>query len=144
VRDDVPIDNDALLVTDFVNLKIKLTQSFRVTHRGKMCVYAFIRVDAHTCMSIYIYTMFKKDNKKKENTFFCVWRYASHVSNPEPVLTCARKGHMSTGKSKVAVRGGQQLDRLRGPLRACGPTTRRLACAPARLRPAPEEGYVFL
>jgi hypothetical protein len=57
-------------VPDFVNLKIKLNQSFRVTHRGKMCVYVFIRVDAHTCMSIYIYTMFKKDNKKKENTFF--------------------------------------------------------------------------
>jgi hypothetical protein len=137
------MDNDALLVTDFVNLKIKLAQSFRVTHRGKMCVYIFIRVDAYTCMSIYIYTMFKKDNKKKENTFFlCLEiRFTCEQSG---MLTCARKGHMSTGKSKVAVRGGQQLDRLRGPLRACGPTTRRLACAPARLRPAPEEGYVFL
>jgi hypothetical protein len=39
---DVSIDSDALLVTDFVNLKIKSTQSFRCAHRGRMCVSVFI------------------------------------------------------------------------------------------------------
>jgi hypothetical protein len=35
------VDNETILVTDFVNLKIKSTQSFRDTHRGiiYMCVY---------------------------------------------------------------------------------------------------------
>jgi hypothetical protein len=36
---DVHIDSEALLVTDFVNLKIKLTQSFVRAHRvGCVCV----------------------------------------------------------------------------------------------------------
>jgi hypothetical protein len=39
VGGDVPVDSDALLVTDFMNLKIKLTQSFRDTHRIRyMCM----------------------------------------------------------------------------------------------------------
>jgi hypothetical protein len=29
VRGDVPVDNDELLMTDFVNLEIKLAQSFK-------------------------------------------------------------------------------------------------------------------
>jgi hypothetical protein len=37
VGGDVPVDSEALLVTDFVNLKIKLTQSFRGAYRG-ICV----------------------------------------------------------------------------------------------------------
>jgi hypothetical protein len=60
VGGDVPIDNDALLVIDFANLKIKLTQSFRGTHRGRVCVHMFIGVNAHTYISIYIYTVFLK------------------------------------------------------------------------------------
>jgi hypothetical protein len=36
------------------------------------------------------------------------------------------------------VRGRQQLGRLRGPLRACAPTTRRRACALARPKKARE------
>jgi hypothetical protein len=37
VGGDVPVDSDALLVTDFVNLKIKPTQSFEVAHKDMMC-----------------------------------------------------------------------------------------------------------
>jgi hypothetical protein len=48
-------------VTDFVNLKIKSAQSFECTHRGMMCVYMFIDVDADTCMNIYIYSVFIKN-----------------------------------------------------------------------------------
>jgi hypothetical protein len=60
VRDDVPIDNKTFLMIDFVNLKIKSVQSFRDTHKDKVCVCVFIRVDAHMCMSIYICTMLLK------------------------------------------------------------------------------------
>jgi hypothetical protein len=33
----------ALLVTDFMNLKIKPAQSFKDAYRGRVCVYVFIR-----------------------------------------------------------------------------------------------------
>jgi hypothetical protein len=59
---DVPVDSETLLVTDFVNLKIKLTQSFGCAHRGRMCVHMFIRVSTHMCISIYICTVFLKKN----------------------------------------------------------------------------------
>jgi hypothetical protein len=42
VGDDVPVDNEVLLVTDFMNLKIKPTQSFRCAHRNRVCVHIFI------------------------------------------------------------------------------------------------------
>jgi hypothetical protein len=60
VWSDVPIDSDALLMTDFVNLKIKPTQSFKSAHRGRMCVRVFIGVSVHTCMHICVYTVFLK------------------------------------------------------------------------------------
>jgi hypothetical protein len=34
VRDDVLVDSETLSVTDFINFKIKLTQSFRDAHIG--------------------------------------------------------------------------------------------------------------
>jgi hypothetical protein len=45
VGGDVPIDSDMLLMTDFMNFKIKLAQSFRINHRSKMCVRVFIDVN---------------------------------------------------------------------------------------------------
>jgi hypothetical protein len=60
VGGDVPIDSEALLVTDFVNLKIKPAQSFRGAHKGRVCVCVFIGVSAKMCMSICICTMFLK------------------------------------------------------------------------------------
>jgi hypothetical protein len=56
----VSIDSEALLVTDFVNLKIKPAQSFEGAHRGRMCVRVFIGVSDHMCMSICICTVFLK------------------------------------------------------------------------------------
>jgi hypothetical protein len=55
---DVPIDGETLLMTDFINLKIKPTQSFKCTHRSRVCVYIFIVMRTHTCMSIYVCTVF--------------------------------------------------------------------------------------
>jgi hypothetical protein len=64
VGGDVSIDNDTLLVIDFVNLKIKLTQSFRDVHKDKICIYIY--KDRYLYVSIYIYTMFLKNNKCKK------------------------------------------------------------------------------
>jgi hypothetical protein len=63
VRDDVLIGSDALLVADFVNLKIKPTQSFGVTHKCRVYVRVFIGVNAHICMSIYVCAVFLKENR---------------------------------------------------------------------------------
>jgi hypothetical protein len=60
VRGDVPVDSDVLLVTDFVNLKIKPTQSFRGAHRSRVCMRVFIGVSAHTYMSTCVCTVFLK------------------------------------------------------------------------------------
>jgi hypothetical protein len=57
---DVLVDSDALLVTDFVNLKIKSAQSFECAHKSRMCVYVFIGVSNHTCINIYVCTVFLK------------------------------------------------------------------------------------
>jgi hypothetical protein len=43
-----------------VNLKIKPSQSFRGAHKNMMCVRMFIGMNTHTCMRIYIYTVFLK------------------------------------------------------------------------------------
>jgi hypothetical protein len=61
--DDVSVYNDALLVTNFVNLKIKTVQSFRYAHKSKICVRVFIGVSARTCIIIYVITVFL--NKKR-------------------------------------------------------------------------------
>jgi hypothetical protein len=60
VKDSVPVDSDVLLVTDFVNLKIKPTQSFRRAYRNKMYIRVFIEVYDHMCINIYVYIMFIK------------------------------------------------------------------------------------
>jgi hypothetical protein len=45
-------------MTDFVNLKIKSTQSFRCVHRSMIYIHVFIGVSVHTCISRYVYTVF--------------------------------------------------------------------------------------
>jgi hypothetical protein len=47
-----PVDSEMLLMIDFVNLKIKPTQSFKDTHRDRMYVRVFIDVSARTYISI--------------------------------------------------------------------------------------------
>jgi hypothetical protein len=48
---DVPVDSDTLLMTDFVNLKIKSAQSFEGAHRGRVCVC----VHRGECSYVYKY-----------------------------------------------------------------------------------------
>jgi hypothetical protein len=40
--DDVLVDSEMLLVTDFVNLKIKPAQYFEGAHKDRVCVRIFI------------------------------------------------------------------------------------------------------
>jgi hypothetical protein len=60
VGGNVPIDSEAILVTDFVNLKS--VQSFEGAHKNRMYMHVFIGMSAHTCMcmSIYVCTVFLK------------------------------------------------------------------------------------
>jgi hypothetical protein len=46
VGGDVPVDSETLSVTDFVNLKIKPTQSFKYAHRSRVCIHMFTEVSA--------------------------------------------------------------------------------------------------
>jgi hypothetical protein len=48
MRGDVPVNRKTLLMTNFINFKIKSTQSFESAHKNIMC------------MSNYIYIMFLK------------------------------------------------------------------------------------
>jgi hypothetical protein len=51
VADDVPVDSEVFLLTDFINLKIKSAQPSRGDHRGEVyiCVYS------DKCSYIYEY-----------------------------------------------------------------------------------------
>jgi hypothetical protein len=62
VECDVPVDSEALLITDFVNLKINPAKSFGGAHRGRVCVRVFIGMNACTCMNICICTIFLKND----------------------------------------------------------------------------------
>jgi hypothetical protein len=70
MRDDVLIDSETRLMTDFVNLKIKPAQSSKCGHRDRVCVRVFIRMSTHTCMSIYIYTVFLKKYVAERGSVF--------------------------------------------------------------------------
>jgi hypothetical protein len=56
VEDDIPINSDAFLVTDFVNIKINLCQFFKCAHRNRVCMRVFIGVSAR----IFIFIVFLK------------------------------------------------------------------------------------
>jgi hypothetical protein len=75
VRGDVFIDNDALLVTDFINLKIKLTQSFRYVHKNRVYVHVFIEMNNHTYTGIYVYCI--SQQKFQNSTFKKKFRNSS-------------------------------------------------------------------
>jgi hypothetical protein len=46
VGDDIYVDSETLLMIDFMDLKIKPTQSFRIGHRDRACVRVFIGMSA--------------------------------------------------------------------------------------------------
>jgi hypothetical protein len=60
-EDDISINSETLLMTDFVNLKIKSTQSFKNAHKGRVyvCVYR------DECSYLYEYLHLYCISKKK-------------------------------------------------------------------------------
>jgi hypothetical protein len=57
----VPVDSEALLVIDFVNLKIKLTQSFGGAHRGRVCVCVDMGEYSYVYKYLCLYCVLKKN-----------------------------------------------------------------------------------
>jgi hypothetical protein len=101
VRGDVTIDSETLLMTDFVNLKIKPAQSFRDAYKSMVCVRVFIGVSAHTYMSIYVYTVFHKIFFKKRNfghecniLHICILDMNYYSSFPFPYMKGACKNFL--------------------------------------------------
>jgi hypothetical protein len=60
VGGDVSVDSKTLLMTDFINLKIKPDQSFEDAYMGRVRVRVFIGLSDHTYINIYVYTVFLK------------------------------------------------------------------------------------
>jgi hypothetical protein len=58
VTDDVPVDSETLLETEFVNLKIKSSRSFRCAHRGRVyvCVHRneYSYVYKYLCFTVFL------------------------------------------------------------------------------------------
>jgi hypothetical protein len=79
VGGDVSVDSEALLVTDFMYLMIKLTQSFEGVYRGIVCVYVFIGVSART-YNVYEYLCLYCVSKKRNRSVFV------HSQSPVKVL----------------------------------------------------------
>jgi hypothetical protein len=65
VGGDVSVNSETLLMTDFVNLKIKSAQSFKGTHMSRVCIRVFIEVNVRTYISICICIVFLKFNHLK-------------------------------------------------------------------------------
>jgi hypothetical protein len=51
---DVSMDTETLLVNNFINLKIKSVQPFRVVHRSRMCACVYMI----ECSYVYEYHMY--------------------------------------------------------------------------------------
>jgi hypothetical protein len=87
VRNDISVDSETLLVINFMNLKIKLTQSFKYVHKYRMCVHVFIGMSTHTCIRICVY-------KKKDHTRTMVLKKQSTYEqcNQAPVNTKIQLG----------------------------------------------------
>jgi hypothetical protein len=82
VGDDVSVDSETLLMTDFVNLKIKLTQSFGCAHEDKVCVHIFREVNTGMCIRIYVCIIFLI----KKYSRFCETRSTKHGVLPNLFL----------------------------------------------------------
>jgi hypothetical protein len=55
VGGDVSIDSETLLMTDFVNLKIKSAQSFEYTHIDKVCMCVYRDECSYVYTYLYLY-----------------------------------------------------------------------------------------
>jgi hypothetical protein len=65
--DDVFVDSEIFLMTDFMNLKIKLAQSFRGIHRNRIYVCIYKCECLYIYKYLYLYCVSKKDAPMREN-----------------------------------------------------------------------------
>jgi hypothetical protein len=63
VGDNIFIDSEPLLMIDFVNFKIKLAQSFKRTHKDRMCVCVYIDECSYVYEYLRLYCVSKKNSK---------------------------------------------------------------------------------
>jgi hypothetical protein len=57
---DVSINSKTLLLIDFVNLKIKSTQSFKGAHKDRICVCVYKSECSYIYKYLCLYYVFKK------------------------------------------------------------------------------------
>jgi hypothetical protein len=60
VEDDITVDNETLLVIDFVNLKIKPTQSFGGAHKDSVCACVHKGEYSYVYKYLHLYCISKK------------------------------------------------------------------------------------
>jgi hypothetical protein len=65
VEDDVPVDSESFLVIDFVNLKIKPTQSFECVYRGRVCTHIYRSECSYIYKYLRLYCVYKKTMVEK-------------------------------------------------------------------------------
>jgi hypothetical protein len=53
VKDDVFVDNDVFLVTDFINFKTKVAQFFKDVYKDRVYIHIFIKVSTHRYLHLY-------------------------------------------------------------------------------------------
>jgi hypothetical protein len=62
---DVSIDSDVLLMTDFVNLKIKPAHSFRSAHMSRVCVCVYRGGCSYIYEYLYLYYISHKKTARQ-------------------------------------------------------------------------------
>jgi hypothetical protein len=69
MRGDVPVDNETLLMTNFMNLKIKVDSVFQRCSYEQYIRVIFIGVSAHMCISIYVSKKNAEEDKIARSLF---------------------------------------------------------------------------
>jgi hypothetical protein len=104
---------DMSVATDFMNLKIKLTQSFGCAHSSKIYIHVFIGVSTYTYMSICVYTVFlKKSMFELSRPFYKIYLFIFSLPGlttvkppplqlPETEFQCLKPESRSVRKTKV-------------------------------------------
>jgi hypothetical protein len=109
-------------MTDFMNLKIKPTQSFRCVHIDKMYVSIFIKINIHTYMRECVYTMFIKKRKIRD---------AAGARETHTIRVAQTRARNSS--RAPLPRGATQPKAISGPLVICAtPTTKPILPASAK------------
>jgi hypothetical protein len=103
VGGDIPVDSDTLLVTDFMNLKIKPAQSFRDTHKNKVCVHVFIRISALVYEEYYI-VFLKKISRLEARARPLVGTCPPLVGN---IVSCHSKNSVTTMRNCLCFVSGK-------------------------------------